>query len=94
MNQEFERRNMRRVIHFKCEICGKESKDDKEILKCEASHYGLSISEKQEWDSLKEECRMAGVKVSITNNDDTQKAFDNAIKRCIQFEKQHNINYD
>lgn len=82
---------MKQIVYFKCETCGRESKDKKEILKCEASHYGLTIAEKQEWDNLKEECRVAGVRVSIRNNDDTRKTFDNAIEKCMLFEKQHNI---
>lgn len=82
---------MREIIYFKCENCGKVSEDREEILKCEASHYGLSVAEKKEWDSLKENCRVAGAIVSITNNDDTQKVFDSAIEKCMQFEKQHNI---
>lgn len=82
---------MRQIISFRCENCGKVSEDREDILKCEASHYGLSVAEKQEWDSLKEDCRVAGIRVSITNNDDTRKAFDNAIDKCMQFEKLHNI---
>lgn len=82
---------MKEIIYFKCETCGKLSEDREEILQCEASHYGLSVAEKQEWDSLKENCRVAGIRVSITNNDDTQKAFDNAVEKCIQFEKRHNL---
>lgn len=82
---------MNQLHIFECENCGKTSENREEILECEASHYGLSVAEKQEWDSLKEECRISGIKVSMTNNDDTKKAFDNAIEKCIQFEKQHNI---
>ena len=82
---------MKQIIYFKCEKCGKTSEDREEILKCEASHYGLTVSEKQEWDALKDECHSAGVRVSMTNNENAQRAFDDAIEKCIQFEKQHNI---
>lgn len=75
---------MKEIIYFKCETCGKLSEDRKEILQCEASHYGLTIAEKQEWDNLKEECRYASATV-------TRKGFDSAIEKCMQFEKQHNI---
>lgn len=60
-------------------------------MKCEAYHYGLSVAEKQEQDTLREQCRDAGIRISVTNNDDTQKAFDDAIEKCVQFEIQHNI---
>lgn len=82
---------MKEIIYFKCETCGKLSEDRKEILQCEASHYGLTIAEKQEWDNLKEECRYVSATVSRTNNEETRKGFDSAIEKCMQFEKQHNI---
>lgn len=82
---------MKQIIYFKCETCGKLSENREEILQCEASHYGLTIAEKQEWDNLKEKCRYAGATVSRTNNEKTRKEFDSAIGKCMQFEKQHNI---
>ena len=82
---------MKQIIYFKCETCGKLSEDREETLQCEASHYGLTVAEKQEWDNLKEECRYAGATVSRTNNEETRKGFDSAIEKCMQFEKQHNI---
>ena len=82
---------MKQIIYFKCETCGKLSENGEEILQCEASHYGLTIAEKQEWNSLKEECRYAGAIVNRTNNEETRKKFDSAIEKCMQFEKQHNI---
>lgn len=82
---------MKEIIYFKCETCGKLSEDREEILQCEASHYGLTVVEKQEWDSLKEECRYAGATVTRTNNEETRKEFDSAIEKCMNFERQHNI---
>lgn len=82
---------MKQIIYFQCEICGKTSKDRKEILQCEASHYGLSVAEKHKWDNLKEQCRYAGATVSRTNNEETRKAFDAAIEKCMDFERKHNI---
>ena len=64
---------------------GKLSEDRKEILQCEASHYGLTVAEKQEWDNLKEECRYASATVSRTNNEETKKGFDSAIEKCMQY---------
>ena len=82
---------MKQIICFKCENCGKLSDDREEILKCEASHYGLTVAEKREWDNLKEECRYAGAIVSKTNNEEMRKKFDSAIERCMNFEREHNI---
>lgn len=82
---------MKQIIYFKCETCGKLSKDREEILQCEASHCGLTVAEKHEWDNLKEKCRYAGATVSRTNNEETRKEFDSAIERCMNFEREHNI---
>lgn len=82
---------MKQIIYYECEKCKKRSLDRREIMKCEASHYGLTIAEKQEWDKLKEDCRFAGATVSRINNEETRKEFDNAIEKCMQFEKEHNI---
>ena len=82
---------MRQIIYYECEKCKKKSLNREEIMKCEASHYGLSIAEKQEWDKLKDDCRYAGITVNRTNNEETRKAFYDAIEKCMQFEKEHNI---
>lgn len=60
-------------------------------MQCEASHYGLTVAEKQECDSLKEECHYAGATVCRTNNEETRKEFDSAIEKCMNFEREHNI---
>lgn len=82
---------MKEIIYFKCETYGKLSENREEILQCEASHYGLTVAEKQEWDSLKEECRYAGATVIRTNNEETRKEFDSAIEKCMNFVRKHNI---
>lgn len=82
---------MKEIIYFKCETYGKLSENREEILQCEASHYGLTVAEKQEWDSLKEECRYACATVIRTNNEETRKEFDSAIEKCMNFEREHNI---
>lgn len=82
---------MKQHIIYECETCGKQSKDREEIMKCEASHLGLTIAEMQEWKRLKEDARHAGVVVGTTKNEQTDKAFDNAIKKLLAFEKEHGI---
>ena len=79
------------VTYYKCEKCGKVSEDMDEILACEASHYGLSVREKKEWDELKEACRLAGSVVAQTNNEETRKEYDEVIASCIKYELDHNI---
>lgn len=82
---------MKQYIIYECETCGKRSDDREEIMKCEAAHLGLTISDKQEWESLKERVRYAGAVVNTTKNEETDKAFDEAIETLIAFEKEHGI---
>lgn len=76
---------------FECEKCGKKSSNRAEIMGCEASHLGLTVAEKQEWERLKENVRYRGSVVSTTKNEVTVKDFDEAIKRVMDFEKEHGI---
>lgn len=76
---------------FECEKCGKKSSNRAEIMECEASHLGLTVAEKQEWERLKENVRYRGSVVSTTKNEVTDKDFDEAIKRVMDFEKEHGI---
>lgn len=82
---------MKKHIIYECETCGKQSENREEIMECEAAHLGLTIAEKQEWESLKEHARYAGAVVSRTKNDETEKAFDEAVEALIAFEKEHSI---
>lgn len=82
---------MKKHTYYECEKCGKKSEDREEIMRCEAAHYGLSVSEKQEWELLKEACRAAGTRMSITCNEQTNQEFDKAIEKCLEFERAHNL---
>ena len=82
---------MKQHIIYECETCGNQSKDREEIMKCEASHLGLTIAEMQEWKRLKEDARQAGAIVGTTKNEQTDKAFDDAIEKLLAFEKEHGI---
>lgn len=82
---------MKQYIIYECEDCGKQSKNREEIMKCEASHFGLTIAEMQEWKGLKEDVRHTGIIVGRTKNEQTDKAFDEAIEKLLVFEKQHGI---
>lgn len=78
-------------LYSRCEICGKLSEDWEEILQCRASHNGLTVTEQQEWDNLKEECHRAGAAVIRTNNEEIRKRFDSATEKRRNFEREHNI---
>ena len=82
---------MKQYTVYVCETCGYESRDVEDMRKHEASHLGLTITEKQEWESLKDHVRYASSVVSRTKNEETDKAFDEAVEALIAFEKEHRI---
>lgn len=82
---------MKSYIMYVCEICGFESKDDKEVEKCEREHYGLTEEEMKHYKKLKADSAHAGAVLYSTNNEKTRKEFNDAIENLIKFEKEHNI---
>lgn len=58
---------------------------------CEASHFGLTVAEKQEWEHLKEKVRHKSAIVSSCKNEQTDNEFDDAIAKLMEFEKMHGI---
>ena len=49
-------------------------------MECEASHLGLTVAEKQEWERLKENVRYRGSVVSTIKNEVTDKDSVGAVK--------------
>lgn len=82
---------MKQYVIYECEICGKQSKDHEEIMICEAAHMGLTVAEKQGWESLKKKVRHKSAIVSSCKNEQTDKEFDDAIAELMKFEKLHGI---
>lgn len=82
---------MKQNIFYECEKCGKQSRDREEIMICEATHFGLTVAEKQEWDKLKEKVRYKSAIVSSYKNEQTDKEFDDAIAELIAFEKKYGL---
>lgn len=82
---------MKQCIIYECETCGKQSKDKQEIIECECIHIGLTVAEKKTYDFLKEKVKHTGRVVSITKNEETDREFEKAIDRLLEFEKIHEI---
>lgn len=76
---------------YVCEKCGKESTSPEEIEQCEAAHMGLTVGEMHAYQSLKSEAKYFGSMVYRTNNEDTRKAFNDAIEKLVDFEKEHGL---
>lgn len=83
---------MKQYSIYICEKCRRESRDANNIMACEAAHLGLSAEEKLMYDVLKEVTAHCGIAASTTKNDKTEKAFDEAIRELLAFEREHNIN--
>ena len=82
---------MKQIVYYECEVCKRRSENCEDILACEAAHKNLSVSENQEYDLLKRRVISAGYEVSFRANDNTRKAFDEAIDELLKFEKKHGI---
>ena len=75
-----------------CEVCGNKSEDKDIILTCEASHLGLTVKEKKEWDRLNSKVKMWERTVCRTNNRNTRDGLDSAVSELLAFEATHGMN--
>ena len=82
---------MKSYTMYVCETCGFECKDGKEMIKHEAEHLGLTVSEFEKYNAMKSYARYMGSVVSNTNNETTREKYDKAIEDLIAFEKEHGI---
>ena len=82
---------MKQHVIYECKTCGKKSENKEDILECEAAHLGLTIAEKKTYDFLKDRVKNASSVISITKNEETDKAFDKAINELMDFEKEFGI---
>ena len=82
---------MKKYTMYVCETCGRESKDYNVIRECEAGHLGLTVDELNQYDKLNSDAEDCGRMVSIAKNDKTEKAFDDAIKTLVAFERKHGL---
>lgn len=79
------------TIIYTCDVCGNHSKDPDKIIECECSHLNITRAELECWKELKNAAESAGRLNSVTHNEITEAGFDSAIKRLIDFEKEHNL---
>lgn len=82
---------MKTVIRYQCEKCQKIYPTSHEAFLCESGHYGLTVEDYSQWMALKNIAEKAGRIVSITKNEKTESAFDEAIQTLIHFEKEHHL---
>lgn len=82
---------MRAYTVYECEVCHSISKNKRDIIRCEDSHYGLTSDEFKEWNKLKEDVKYKCYIVSVTKNSYTDKDADEAILKLLEFENKHGI---
>lgn len=79
---------------YECEICGKTSKDYKEILKCECNCLGLTLEEKEEWEHLKKLVKHSEQLLKKCNEENIeryQRIYDEDMDNLKQFESTHKL---
>lgn len=83
---------MRTIILHICDVCGCNYITPLGAQECEADCLGITVSELEEYEELKDKMKYACSRTTITNNERTRAAEEAAIKAVIEFEKAHNIN--
>lgn len=82
---------MKQQTVYVCDYCNRTFSDNAEAEIHEASECRLSVEDYRKWRTLNYACSEAGKRVSICKNSKTDAAFDEAIERLCEFEKQHNL---
>lgn len=82
---------LKRYTVYKCDYCDFESRDFKKAEKHEAEHFGLTVEEFRHWKTLKANAQSMGTAVSGTKNEETERMFDEAVEKLLNFEKEHGI---
>ena len=82
---------MKRLMQYQCDFCKNIYDDPESAINCECEHLGLTRQEYEEYKTLLKEESYAYQNVSITRNDRTIQACDDATKKVLAFQKLHNI---
>ena len=82
---------MKRITQYQCDFCNKIYGEPTAAINCECEHLGLTRQEYEEYKTLLKEESYAYQNVSITRNDRTIQARDDATKKVLAFQKLHNI---
>lgn len=82
---------MIRIVQYKCGVCGFTDTDRSRVVACECSHMGITPEDLAEWKKLKEIARYCSKAYNTQANAQTDKAFDDAIGKLLEFERAHNL---
>lgn len=76
---------------YECEVCGKQSKNENDIVKCECKHYGLSMKEHREWIRMKEDVANKAHLMYVATNGESISAYEKAVELQVMFENEHGL---
>lgn len=82
---------MKTIMMYQCEKCRKIYDSAIQAMTCEAAHYGLTLEEYHHWMELLKTTKEVGAMNSISKNERTDKAFDDAEIQLVEFEKEHKL---
>lgn len=82
---------MKQKIVYCCDVCGQQFDDKEQAVRHEALHYNLTPSGYADWKELCHKAALAGQRVSISKNPETESVFDRAIKEVCAFERQYGL---
>lgn len=82
---------MKTIMMYQCEKCRKIYDSAIQAMTCEAAHYGLTLEEYYHWMELLKTVKEAGAMNSISKNERTDKAFDDAVIQLVEFEKEYKL---
>jgi len=76
---------------FVCETCGKESRCEDDISRCEAQRLGLTVGEKKLYDRLKADVARWGCRAGKCNVPSTRDMLGLVTTRLMAFETEHHL---
>lgn len=82
---------MRYKSLYVCDVCGREFRSKDDVLKCEASCYGLTVAQYRQWRKLSDQAERTGYKVGCSSNPTTREAFHLACLALADFEQAHHL---
>lgn len=82
---------MKTIVKYQCEFCNFQSENKEEIYKHESSHFSLTPDEYNKWRKLCLDIESKSSNLLDHNNENTRKAYDDAIDELIAFELQYNL---
>lgn len=73
------------TVTYTCEVCGNQSGNSLDIVKCECSHLGITVDQLKEWKVLKGSVEIARKHAT------TKQVVNDTIKNLNDFETKHQL---